>query len=52
MHILFGLAFGGFLAFMVKEFGLRSAFYGTLAGLASCGLILLLAEISYRLLYL
>lgn len=52
MHIVFGLVFGGFLAFMVKQYGLKNAIYGTIAGLVSCGLILVIAEISYKMLYL
>ena len=51
MHVYFGLAFGVFLAYLVKTFGFRSAFYGTLMGLSTSGLIILLAVLTFELYY-
>lgn len=51
MHIAFGLAFGGFVGYLVKEFGWKTALLGTLYGLLSCLFIIVLAEISFRLMF-
>jgi len=50
MHIFFGLAFGAFLAWLIKEYGLVIALKGTLYGLLSCLATLMLAEYSYSML--
>lgn len=52
MHIFMGLVFGGFLAWLTKTFGWKLALRGTVYGILSCLLVLLIAEFSYKLIFI